>query len=366
MASNGELLPGGILHVFVAFDWGNEVDLEQARRLVPAEAGGLPRRRRTPSSIDYRPRPLRFPLAPIRLELPELGPLDAATEATVFDFGAISLALRVPFRLTDTALTRLAAALAEPHAIVEAARTALEPLYVKLRPAIEEAYLSDLCEEYFLFELPPDEVLSPAELLRGSRRSWLARLLRLEAGPLSDEEADEALRLHLCYGPDDVFVPDWAAAVLVDRDCDQTLEIVEFANLQLLELRFIDNRLDDRLAAAARLIHPLTRTWLPVWRTHARPLRALGDLKIEANDLFERTGNVLKLVGDQYLARVYRLLAERFHLDSWGQSIERKLDVVESIFRVLAEQASTYREELLELTIILLIALDIVLVLSGR
>jgi hypothetical protein len=175
-----------------------------------------------------------------------------------------------------------------------------------------------------------------------------------------------ALRLHLCYGPDDVFVPDWAAAVLVDRDCDQTLEIVEFANLQLLELRFIDNRLDDRLAAAARLIHPLTRTWLPVWRTHARPLRALGDLKIEANDLFERTGNVLKLVGDQYLARVYRLLAERFHLDSWGQSIERKLDVVESIFRVLAEQASTYREELLELTIILLIALDIVLVLSGR
>ena len=28
----------GTLHVFVAFDWGEEIDLDQARRLVPAEA----------------------------------------------------------------------------------------------------------------------------------------------------------------------------------------------------------------------------------------------------------------------------------------------------------------------------------------
>src|SRR5436853_4433262 len=38
-----------------------------------------------------------------------------------------------------------------------------------------------------------------------------------------------------------------------------------------------------------------------------------------------RSGNVLKLVGDQYLARVYRMLAGRFHLENWEQSIQRKL-----------------------------------------
>ena len=88
--------------------------------------------------------------------------------------------------------------------------------------------------------------------------------------------------------------------------------MIEFANLQLLEFRHIDRRLDDSLAQASRIIHPLTRTTLPFWRIHTRPLRQLGELKVEANGLFERTGNVLKLVGDSYLARVYRLVDARF------------------------------------------------------
>jgi len=48
----------GTLHLFVAFDVGEEVDLEKARRLVPAQVQDLPRRRRTPTSISYRPPPL--------------------------------------------------------------------------------------------------------------------------------------------------------------------------------------------------------------------------------------------------------------------------------------------------------------------
>ena len=39
----------GLLHIFVAFDWGDEVNLELARKLVPAEVHALPRRRRTPA-----------------------------------------------------------------------------------------------------------------------------------------------------------------------------------------------------------------------------------------------------------------------------------------------------------------------------
>ena len=65
----------GTLHVFVAFDWGDELDLDAARRLVPAESQDLARRRRTPSSIGYRPAPLRYPLAAPAIELPEVGPV---------------------------------------------------------------------------------------------------------------------------------------------------------------------------------------------------------------------------------------------------------------------------------------------------
>ena len=156
-------------------------------------------------------------------------------------------------------------------------------------------------------------------------------------------------------------LPSGRRRLLIDRDCEETLQTIEFANLQLLEYRFIDRLLDQRLADAYRLIHPLVRSWLPFWRSHAQPLRALGELKIEANNLFERTGNVLKLVGDQYLARVYRLLAGRFHLDDWDSSIKRSLEVVEGVYQVVSDQSSTYRTELLEIVVILLIVFEIVM-----
>src|SRR5438132_4349619 len=79
----------GKLHVYVAFDWGEEVLLDRARGLVPAETHVLPRRRRTPSSIAYRPAPLRVRLPAREIALPELGPVRASAEATVFDFAAV-------------------------------------------------------------------------------------------------------------------------------------------------------------------------------------------------------------------------------------------------------------------------------------
>jgi hypothetical protein len=139
------------------------------------------------------------------------------------------------------------------------------------------------------------------------------------------------------------------------------LQVIEFANLQLLEFRQLDDLLDDRLNEAYRLIHRLARTWLPFWRLHDRPLRALGELKIDANSIFERTGSALKLVGDQYLARVYQLVASRFHLGEWGQSIERSLNIVQGVYQVVSDQSATYRAEFLEILIIALILFEIVM-----
>lgn len=356
----------GTLHVYVAFDWGDEVDLDRARQLVPAEVQALPRRRRTPSSFEYRPPPLRFPLPPIEITWPELGTVRSSAEVTMFDFGAVSFALELPFHLPAAGLTRLAEWLAAPAPLIEIARTALKPLNQKLLPAIHDAQWKDnLSEEYFVFHLTPSEPLSPERLLQANC-DWLARLLRVENTALSTEEVAEALRIHLRYSPDDLFIPDWAAAVLMDRDCEETLQTIEFTNLQLLEFRHIDDRLDDSLKSAYGLIHKLTRSHLPFWRSHGRDMRAVGELKAEANDLFERTGNVLKLVGDQYLARVYRQLATRFHLQEWEQSIQRKLEVIEGIYQVLSDQAATYRGEVLEIVVVVLILLEIVLAFFHR
>ena len=67
----------------------------------------------------------------------------------------------------------------------------------------------------------------------------------------------------------------------------------------------------------------------------------------------------LKLVGDQYLARVYRLASQRFHLERWDAGILRKLETLNSIYGKMSDQAATRRMEVLEWIIIILIAVSI-------
>jgi hypothetical protein len=173
----------------------------------------------------------------------------------------------------------------------------------------------------------------------------------------------EALKHRIHYTPDDLLVPEWSAAVLIDTQCDETLQTIEFANLQLLEFRHIDDRLDDRLKLAAHMVHPAQLKWTPFWGNVRRRLRELGELRIEAHDLYERTGNALKLVGDQYVARVYQMLALRFHLGEWQRSIERSMEVIEDAYQVLSDESDTNRGEVLEWIVIVLIAFEILMAL---
>ncbi len=348
----------GVLHGFVAFDWGDEIDLDHARRLVPSEPGTLARRRRTPDSIRFRPAPLCFPLSSATMDFCRPA-AEAEVEATVFDFGAVSLRWQAGFQLAPSEWSLLAASLADNAAIEAWGRRQLGGLYQRLEPALRRPLWSELSEEYLVFQFVPHAGIPDPGTLLTEHAAWLACLLRLENESLSDEEIAEALRLHLTYGQHDLFVPEWSAAVLCDQDCEETLQTIEFANLQLLEYRHIDDRLDEQLAEAYRTIKPLGQRRLPLWRTQARRLRGLGELRVEANGLFERTGNVLKLVGDQYLARVYRLLGARFHLEAWERSIASALDVVERVYQVVADQAAMFRTELLEIVVILLIAFEI-------
>lgn len=351
----------GTLHIYVAFDWGDEILPERVRQIVPALAQELPRRKRTPQSFFYRPAPLRVPLPDVEFPLAELGTVKGTAGVTIFDFGAVSISIHVPFAAAPDALLRLAGALADTAPLIQTARSIVEPMHRQLLPAIQDPlWQDDLSEEYFVFQFGPETLPQTANL------AWLAGMVHLESGRLSADEIAEALRDRLSYSPDDLFVPDWAAAVLIDRDCDDTLHAIAFANLQLLEFRHIDNRLDESLQAASRVIQPLTRSRWPYWRMHEQPLRVLGELKVEANGLFERTGNVLKLVGEPYLARVYRLVARRFHMETWIENIQRKLEVAEGVYQVVSDQAGSFRTEFLEVIVVLLILIEIILAFVHR
>jgi len=135
-----------VLHAFVAFDWGEEVDLGRARGLVPSEPELLPRRQ-TPSSIAYRPPPLRFALPPALVDLPMLGRQEARAEVLVFDFAAASVALRLPFTLTPGDLSQLASSLSKTESLRQAAVAVLRPLYDQLLTAIHNPIWGENTEE---------------------------------------------------------------------------------------------------------------------------------------------------------------------------------------------------------------------------
>jgi len=351
-----------VTHLAFAFDIGDEINLDLARERLQGELGQLPRRKRTPESIGYRPAPIRVPLEPASMRLPEEIKLvePPRAELTLFDFGAVSLAVQFPIEATPTQILQLAGRLADPAALNEAARHLIVPWIEKLQPAVYDFSFSSMSEEYIIFQLNEWRT----EWLE-QRASWIAGLVRLESEPLSHAEVREATRLAMAYTPADLVVLDWAAGFIADADCADTLQVIEFANVQLLEFRHIDDRLDDRLEAAYRLIRPVRRRRWPfvLWRTHGDAVRQVRELEIEAASLFERADNALKLIGDHYLARVFDLASTRFHLRDWQQSIRRKLETVGDVYDLLIHQAGGYRMEALEITVVILIALEIVLAL---
>jgi hypothetical protein len=348
------------IHLAFAFDIGNEIDLDRARLILQGEPGQLTRRRRTPESIGYRPAPIRVEVEPIGIELPGAWSFlrPPRGELTLFDFGAISLTVQIAVRTTPTQLLALAGCLAETGFLTEAARRLLAPWIERIRPSVFGFDISNLSEEYVVFQF-----WEPGGKWLDDRASWIAGLVRLESEPLSPEEIREATRLFLSYTPDDLVVLDWAAGVVADRGCAETLQVIEFANVQLLEFRHIDDRLDDRLEAAYRLIRPdRRRRPFPLrWRLHGDAVRQIRELEIEATSLFERVDNALKLIGDHYLARVFEVAGARFHLRGWQQSIRRKLETVGDVYDLLVQQAGGQRMEALEITVVILIALEIAL-----
>ncbi|NBR07310.1 MAG: hypothetical protein EBT92_16310 [Planctomycetes bacterium] len=314
-------------------------------------------------SIEYRPAPLVFQLPHTICKFAVLGKVEAQVEMILFDFATLSLSLRIPFSLQGSKLSELAQELSRPGEFPSFGKTLLEPLFKRLSPAIKLPKWSELTEEYFVFQFNPGDPFPEISDLLQRHAPWLASLLRLESSPLAGEEIEEAIKQRLQYSPTDLLVVDWAAAVLIDSDCEETLQTIQFANLQLLRYRYLDNLLDSELANSAKWSHWPTPFSRLLGEGPNQRVRELGALNIEATNLFERTGNVFKLLGDMYLSRTYRLLATRFHLPAWEGSIRRNLEVIEDVYRVVADQAAALRAQILEIIIIVLIAVELFLAL---
>lgn len=360
-------IQGGTIRVLVAYDIGLSIRLEACR----AHVGGLEADERIRHK-GHAPQYFQFDPPPLRLAR-EIEPIEvggrrttATAEILLYDFGGVSVGYAIPFSGTLAEMIELSCAISNEPRLETHAEALVTHLLELIRDHVDRPGVAEPEEDFLVFQIPAFEGGGDPEAVLAAHAQDFARLLRSERDPLSDQEVQEALSGRVRFGADDLAVLDWNAALLVDREPEDVVSVLEFANLELLEMRFLDGKLDRSLDRAYEALQA-PRLWsvLRLPGTVRREMRVVAQMQVDGAILFERVTNALKLLGDQYLARVHRTATQRFRLNEWNSGILRKLDTLDSIYEKIHDHASTQRMEVLEWIIIVLIAFSMVMPFVG-
>ena len=360
---------GEVVYIY-AFD----VAYDMTRRPVP-ELLGQPVAQFVVDASKRSPRHLFF-FRPQMVRLPPLerigprGPVRIERGIKLLPVGAISISIRVPFEVEhfedlveyhDLQFSN-GSLHQEVRQLAEEVRRELEPYYIRpvAHLAEEEAYT------VFCIDSPLTTVdgtaLNAENWLRANRRS-VASLLTQEPDidHLSKQEADESTGRFLSYYEHDLVVVDWDAALILDQrqNFDETLYVMELANLQLAELEAYDRILDGSLERAYRDL--ATRAM----RGRSSIRRELREIRIDLARFSDELSNITKFFGDWHLARIYENISARFHLAEWHRTIDDKLQTLDDLYQLLNHDQTNRWMLVLELTIVLLFVIDLVILFFG-
>lgn len=315
----------------------------------------------------YKPQMIRLPTME---RIGPRGPVQLERVIKLLPVGAISISVRVPFEVDHiedlVAFHDLhfdsGSLNHDVRLLAEAVHRELEPFSIRPMPQLvdEEAYT------VFCIEAPLSGAEGPpatAEQWLHAHRRQVAALLTQESDVtlLSKQEADESTGRYLSYYQNDLVVIDWDAALLIDdrADFEETLYIVELANLQLAELEAYDRLIDESLERSYR---DLNRRNV---RTRSQVLRELREIRIDMARFNDELMNITKFFGDWHLARIYENIAARFHLADWHHAVEEKLKTLDEFYEILKHDQNNRWMLMLEVTIVLLFIIDLIILFVG-
>lgn len=360
---------GEVVYIY-AFDVAYDMTRQSVRELLgqPVAQFVVDASKRSPKPLFfYRPQMVRLP--PLE-RIGPAGPLRVERVVKLLPVGAISITMRVPFdveRIEDLIgfhdLQFSNGSLHdEVRRLAEEVRSELRPHYVRpvSQLAEEEAYTVFCLESPLTAE--DGTALNAENWWRANRRAVAALLTQEpDLDHLSKQEADESTGRYLSYYEHDLVVVDWDAALVVDqrRNFDETLYVMELANLQLAELEAYDRILDEALERSYRDL-----TSRPA-RGRADMLRELRELRIDLTRFSDELSNITKFFGDWHLARIYENASARFHLADWHRTIDGKLKTLDDLYQLLNHDRTNRWMLILELTIVLLFVIDLVILVLG-
>jgi len=351
----------GSFWVFVLYDVAEEIRIDKLRELLSAETA-----RPQPSFKHPAPEYVRFERPPA-IEYPE--PVTLASgerfEARIkyFDYGVASVELKIDFESDWEQLIRLSNRWILAPEIERRTAELIQPRLERAAPAMVQAYPARLSEDYYIIHLREaldgDGQRLTAPIMLARRGEQIAQIVRGESQPLSEGEQREVLQSSLSYYPSDLLVTGWVASLVYDTDegAAATIQLLEYANTQLLEFRHYDDVLTRVLENVYKMLEhrgDLFRRW-----RMAGEAERLNTLRLDVRELTERTDNAIKFLSDMFYARAYRMAAGRVGVPDYRDLVEEKLRAAAELYEFMMNEFHQARAFVLEAMVVAILVIEL-------
>ena len=353
----------GKILVYRVFDIGSEIDLEKVEALFETTKTLKERFRldRKHNSLIISKSPVSVNLGKIQVSLLNES-VDAELIAKVWHFGTVSLCFQIPIEEGTSwkKLIEIAAWLERRDDKIESlAREKAKQFQREIQTAIpvlndwqiNEDYITYFIQELEGFEGPLSSLISQVDAT--------ALILAEDKELLSDSLKSSTLEKVYQYSKDDMVIMDWNSALVIEPSGSMDVPLViEFALNQLLEMRYYDDILDQRLSTLYNEVVGRKKGLLS--NKYSNLAEEAGQIYLEISEIIENVENSFKTVGDFYLATIFRATSKKFRFDDWQRSINEKLGNLAEVSKLLHSEVNESRNQFLEIVIIILIAIEVV------
>jgi hypothetical protein len=207
---------------------------------------------------------------------------------------------------------------------------------------------------------------SAADLL-SVQGDFISQVVRGETQPLSDGERQEILQSRISYYPSDLAVIGWNAAFIYDSPsgAETAIQLLQYANSQLLEFRHYDELLTKQLEQVYDFLDRGGRGLWSRWRT-ARAASKLHTVLLDVSELTERADNAIKFLSDMFSARLYKLAASKVGVPDYKDLVQQKLQTSEELYRFMVDEFNQSRAFVLELMVVIILIIELIYFFRGK
>lgn len=351
----------GSLFVLFCYDLSDAIRMDELREIIRA-----PRPGREPAFRHAVPEYVQFAQPPIIETLP---PVPAAGRTlggrlSYYDYGVVTVQFEIGFEGDWDELVALSTRWMNAPELEQRAAAIVRDRVARIAPALVTPAGRQLTEDYYIVFLrscpDPDtgRPLTAAELIE-RRGDSIAQIIRGERAQFSPPERAEILESRMSYYQNDLLVVGWSAAFIYDtpEGCVPTMQLLEYANTQLLEFRYYDEVLTGLLSQVYRSLEkgvgPLAR-----WRLASEAER-LNTIRLDIRELTERVDNSIKFLSDMFSARLYRMAATRIGVPDYRTLVDQKLESAGELYGFMMDRFYHGRAFVLELLVVIILIIEL-------